>query len=93
MRQRNKINTADAPRNPCSSPIVLLGHIFELGLGAVEKSFAGETSGTYGYTRLIYVIAFAQRVINDAQGYFDTLLLMGLQNGIKCIVDRKQKYN
>ena len=46
---------------------VLFGHVLELGLGAVEKSFAGDASGADGYFGLVYVVAGSAQVLDDAE--------------------------
>ena len=56
---------------------VLFGHIFQLGLGAVEKPFACEAARADGDAGLIDIVAFAQRVVNNAQGDLDALAAGG----------------
>ena len=68
---------------------VLFGHVFELGLGAVEKSFAGDASGTDGYFGLVYVVAGSAQVLDNAERHFYALLLVGLEDFIEHFVDRE----
>ena len=58
---------------------MLLGDIFELGLCAVQESFAEQAARPYGYFRLVDVIAGAAQVFFKTEDDFDAHLLMGLQ--------------
>lgn len=59
---------------------VLFRHIFQLGLGTVEKPFAGDSARADGYLRLVDVVARLPDVVLDADGDLDAHLLVRLQH-------------
>ena len=70
---------------------VLFGHIFELCLSAVEKSFSGDAARTDGNLRLVDVIAGSSDVFLDSERHLDTHLLMRLENVVENIVNREKE--
>ena len=57
---------------------MLLGHIFEFGLRAVQETFARDAATADGNLALIDVIARTTQVVLDAQGDLDARLLVRL---------------
>ena len=70
---------------------MLLGHILEFGLCAIEKSLAQNATTANGYLALIDVVAHTARVIGDAQHNGDAFLLMLLQHMVERKVDREHE--
>ena len=69
---------------------MLFGHVFELGLGAVEESFAEEAARADGDFALIYVIAGVAQVFDYAEGHLDSHLLVVLQV-VEGSIDREEE--
>ena len=58
---------------------VLLGHVLQLGLRAVEEALALEAAGAYGYLALMDVVARIADVVVEAQQDVDAGALVGGQ--------------
>lgn len=70
---------------------MLLGDVFELGLGAVEESFSGKSAGTDGNLGLVDVVTGAAEVFDDAEGYLYSHLLVGLEDFVEGDVDGEKE--
>ncbi len=70
---------------------VLLRHILELRLSAVEESFAGQSAGADGYLALVDVVARAAQVVLDAERHFDAHLLMVAKDVVEDVVHREHE--
>lgn len=71
---KNRSNTAAEPKkallfaNGAENEVgVLLGHVFQLGLGAVEEAFAFKTARTNGYFALVHVVTGSAIVFVHAE--------------------------
>ena len=71
---------------------VLLGHILQFGLRAVEEALAHDAAAADGDFALVDVIAGASEVFFDAQGNLDALLLVGLEHLVEREAHREHEH-
>lgn len=65
---------------------VLLRHILELGLRAIEESLALEPSRSDGYLTLVHIVTGSLEVFLESEEHFDTCLLMWLEHVVEGMV-------
>ena len=65
---------------------VLFGHIFQLRLRAVEKTFAVESAGTDGYFALAHVVAGTVDILFQSQKDAHAFLLVGLKHVVEHVI-------
>ena len=65
---------------------ILFGNIFQFGLRTIQETFPCQSTGTDGNLGLIDVVSRTGQIFFQAQYYFDTDLLMGLQYAIEYII-------
>ena len=65
---------------------VLFGHIFQLRLRAVEKTFAVESAGTDGYFALAHVVAGTVYILFQSQKDTHAFLLVGLKHVVEHVI-------
>ena len=65
---------------------VLLRHILELGLRAVEESLALESSRSDGYLTLVHIVTCSLEVFLESEEHFDTCLLVWLEHVVEGMV-------
>ena len=70
---------------------VLLGHVLQLGLRAVEEPLAVQTARTDGYLRLVDVIPRPCQVLLHTEHHLDANLLMGLEHTVEEVVARVEE--
>ena len=69
----------------------MLGYIAELGLCAVEESFAPKSTRTDGYLGLYHIVASSTRIIFQPQQYAYAHLLMRLHHIVEHKVGRVEE--
>ena len=72
---------------------MLLGHIFEFGLGTLQKAFARDATAADGDYALVDVVTRSPQVLLDAQGDLDARLLMRFQHLVKRDVHHEHKHH
>ena len=72
---------------------VLLGHVLQLGLRAVEEALALEASRPDGNLRLVDVIARPAEVLLEPEEHVDTRALVGLQDVVQAVVGQIEEHH